>query len=97
MLSIIGMEGTQQCHCVGGNCLRERLAKRDGLVMWEHVRRIRRMIARCLEDVANSYLRFEENQEFLFLLTLKRDLKWCYKVDELYPKAREFRPWGRCC
>ena len=40
-------------------------------------------------------LRFEENQIFFLLLTLKGDPKWRYRVDELYPRAREARPWGR--
>ena len=73
-----------------GNCLHEWVAKRPGLAIWEYVWQIRRMIIRHLEVVPNSCLRFEENQTFFLLLTLKRDLKWRYRVDELHPELGKF-------
>ena len=58
---------------------------------------MRGAIARCLEDVSNSCLRFEDNKAILILLTLKGDPMWRYRVDELHPRARDSLPWGRCC
>ena len=55
------------------------------------------MIARYLKKVPNSYLRFEENKVHFILLTSKGDPKWRYRVDELYPRVCDHRPWGRCC
>ena len=81
------MKGTHHCHCVRGNCLQKHLAKRPGLVLLEHIQQLQRMTVRYLEDVPNSYLKFEENQTFFLLLTLKGDLKWHYKVYELHPRA----------
>ena len=81
--------------CVRDNYLHRHLAKRPGLVLWEHVWQVQRMIARYLEDVPNSCLRFEENEVVFLLLTLKGDLKWRYGVNELHPRAREFRLWER--
>jgi len=58
----IGMEGTRHYHCVRGNCLHEHLAMWPSLVLWEHVRQVRGVIARYLQGVPNNCLRFEENK-----------------------------------
>ena len=73
----MGMNGTQHCNCVRGHYLHERLALRRGQDAWEHIRNVRWVIARYLEDVPNNYLRFEDSKEFFNLLTLKGDPNWC--------------------
>ena len=93
----IGIDGTQHCNYVRGHCLYERLALRPGRDVWVHIRNVQWAIARYLEDVPNSCLRFEDNKVLVILLTLKGDPQWRYGVDELHPRVRNSRPSGRCC
>ena len=65
--------------------------------MWAYIRTVRWAIATYLEDVPNSYLRFEDNKALFILLTLKRGPKWFHKVDELHPKVHDYHPWERYC
>ena len=76
--------------------MHERLVKRAGKNMWEHIRNVRWAIAKYLEDVPNSYLRFKDNQALFLFLTLKGDLKWHYRVDEMHLTVHDYLPWGRC-
>ena len=54
------------------------------------------MLARYQEDVPHSCLRVEDNRVIFLLLTLRGDPLWCYRVDELHPRARDHRLWGKC-
>ena len=72
--------------------MHELLAIRLGQDVEEHIRNVRQEIARYLEDVPNSCLRFEDNKALFILLTLKGDPKWLYRVDELHPRVRHYRP-----
>jgi len=46
---------------------------------------VRWIIARYLEEVPHSCLRFEHNRVLFILLTLKEHPQWRYRVDELHP------------
>jgi len=62
----------------------------------DHIRHVSWVLARYLEDIPNSYLRIEDNWVIFLLLTLNEDPEWRYPVDELHPRARDHRPWGKC-
>ena len=58
---------------------------------------MRWVLARYLEDRPNSCLGIENNRVVFLLLTLKGDLEWRNRVDELHPWGRDSCLWGRCC
>ena len=70
---------------------------RPGQDVWEKIINVRCTIDRYLKDVPNSCFRFEDNKALFILLTLKRDPKWHYRVDELHPRLYHYRLWGKCC
>ena len=58
---------------------------------------MRGLLTRYVGDRPNSCLEIEYNWVVSVLLTLKGDLEWRYRVGELFPRARDPRPWGSCC
>jgi len=58
--------------------------------VWEHIKNVRRAIARYLEDVPTNCFRFEENKALFILLIFKGDLKWRYRVDELHSRVHDY-------
>ena len=54
--------------------------------MWGHIRHVRWVLARYLDDVLNSCLRIEDNRVIFLLLTSKGDPEWHYQVEELSPR-----------
>jgi len=69
----IGMKGTQHYSCVGGPCLHHRLAKEPGKSVWDHIRHVRWVVARYLDDGPNSCLAIDDNRVVFLMLTLKGD------------------------
>ena len=80
------MEDTQHCGCIGGSYLHVQLAKKPGQSVWDHIRRVKYVLARYLNDVPYSCLRIEDNRVIFLLLTLGRDPVSNYRVDELHPR-----------
>jgi len=93
----IGMGGAQHCGCVGTPCLYDQLTKKPGQSVWDHIRCMRGVLARYMEDMPNSCPGIENNRVVFLLLTLMGDPEWHYRVDKLYPQAHDPCPWGRCC
>jgi len=77
-LLFIEMEGTQQCYCVRGPCLHDRLAKEPEKSVWDHIRHVRWVLVRYLEDRPTSYLAIKDNRVVFLLLTMKGDPEWRY-------------------
>ena len=77
--------------------MREQLAKRLDQVVWDHIWHVRWVLARYIEDTPHNCLRIEDNRVIFLLLTMKGDPQWCYRVDELHPRACDHRPWGNWC
>ena len=89
------MEDARHCLCIGPTVF-TKISQETWVILNEHIHQVWIVIDRYLDDVPNSCQRFEENQVLFLLLTLGGDLKWHYRVNELYPKVRVFREWKRC-
>jgi len=77
--------------------LHEQLAKKPGCGLWDHIRHVKWVLARHLEDVPHCCLRIEDNRVIFLLLTLKGDLERHYRVDELQSRAHDHRQCGKYC
>jgi len=62
--------------------------------VWDHIRCVRWVLARYLNDRPNSCLGIENNRVVFLLMTLKGDPEWHCRVNELHPQARDPCPMG---
>ena len=65
--------------------MHEQLAKKPGCGLWDHIRHVKWVLARYLEDVLNGCLRIENNWVIFLLLTRKGALSGAIELTSCTP------------
>jgi len=73
------------------------MGKMPGVSLESHLEQVHNFLRASLGEIPNDCLRFVHNETLFFLLTLKRDLLWHYRVKTLHPKPKPFHADGECC